>query len=149
VTVRFLFDECAAIPLVQLAHERGFDAYHVAHRGLAGSEDHELLPVLLKEDFVLVTNNGRDFKALLGDEGAVHPGLVILVTQVRPSAQVILFRAVLDHLRERGDLVNRVVEVDVDETTKSLLSVTEALPDARWKEIEAQMKPVVVERPLP
>lgn len=107
------------------------------------------MPVLLKEDFVLVTNNGRDFKALLGDKDAVHPGLVIVVTQVRPSAQVILLRAVLDHLGKRGDLVNRVVEVDVDEPTKSLLSATEALPDARWKEIEAQMKPVVVERGLP
>jgi hypothetical protein len=74
---------------------------------------------------------------------------VIFVTQVRPSAQVILFRAVLDHLAGRGDLVNRVIEVDVDEATTALLSPTEALPRERWKEIEANMKSVVMELDLP
>jgi predicted nuclease of predicted toxin-antitoxin system len=149
VALKFLFDECTALPLVQLAHEKGFEAYHVAHRGLAGQEDHELLPVLLENDFVLVTNNGRDFESLLGGEDAVHPGLVILMTQVRPSVQVTLFRAVLDHLRARADLVNRVVEVDLDEATKALLTPNEALSEESWKRVESEARPVLVEKDLP
>lgn len=149
MALKFLIDECASPVLVHLAHERGYEAYHIAHRGLAGREDQALLPVLLKEELVLVTNNGRDFEALLGDEGAVHPGLVVLVTQVRPSVQVALFRAVLDHLRGRTDLINRVVEVDLDEASKALLSANEKLSEATWNAIEKGVKPAVVDRDLP
>lgn len=76
---------------------------------------------------MLVTNNGDDFKALLAREDAVHPGLVVLVTQVRASAQAILFRAVLNHLGVRTELINRVLEVDVDERMRARLDHKERL----------------------
>ncbi|MCO5170381.1 MAG: DUF5615 family PIN-like protein [Planctomycetes bacterium] len=76
MALRFLFDECVATTLVDMAHARGFEAYHVARRGLAGAKDHALLSLLIAEELVLATNNGPDFTALL-TPGVVHPGLIV------------------------------------------------------------------------
>jgi len=38
----------------------------------------------VKEEFVFVTNNARDFKRLV-EKSALHPGLVIIVPNVRPA----------------------------------------------------------------
>lgn len=147
--MRFLFDECVALRLVGLAHARGHVAYHVAHRGLAGTSDATLLRVLFDEDLVLVTNNGPDFTALLCREEALHPGLVSFVTQTRPSVQAILFVAVLDHLEGRVHLMNRLVEVDVDPATRQTLSSSERLSEEAWLRVEACVRPVVTEVDLP
>ena len=149
MALKFLFDECVALSLVQLAHGRGYEGYHVAHRGLAGRPDHELLSVLQGEDLTLVTNNGPDFTKLLGRAGSVHPGLVVLVTQVRPSAQMRLFGAVLDHIGGRDDLTNRLIEVDLDEASKQAISWHTRLSAEQWEHIEAGLRPVVTEADLP
>lgn len=149
MALKFLFDECVALSLVQLAHARGFEAYHVAHRGWAGQPDHELLNALLEGELTLVTNNGPDFTALLGRADSVHPGLVVLVTQVRPSAQALLFGAVLDHLAGRDDLTNRLIEVDLDEESKQAITGHQRLSAQQWQQIEAGMAPIVTETELP
>jgi predicted nuclease of predicted toxin-antitoxin system len=118
--VRFLIDECLSVELTGVANEAGFEAHHVAHRGLAGAKDHQLRPVLLDEHFTLVTNNGRDFLKLLA-EVELHPGLVIVIPNVRIAAQAALFRAALEFFQGREDLeelINKVLEVHAEDDVR-------------------------------
>ena len=118
--MRFLIDECLSVELTGIANEAGFEAHHVAHRGLAGAKDHELRPVLLAEHFTLVTNNGRDFLKLLA-EVEMHPGLVIVIPNVRIDAQAALFRAALEFFQGREDLpdlINKVIEVHAEDEVR-------------------------------
>jgi len=149
VALKFLIDECAAVPLVALANERGFEACYGPH-GDWGSKDHELLPVLLEGELILVTNNGPDFTALLGKPGVLHPGLVILVTQVRAhrSGRDVPRGPRLPR-RPRGSR-ERVVEVDVDDATKAALQPRDqARSKDEWLLIAASVKPVIREHDLP
>jgi predicted nuclease of predicted toxin-antitoxin system len=112
----FLIDECLSPDLVAKAHERGLQATHVVHRGLQGTKDHDLLPTIFNGGFIFVTNNGRDFLKLYAKED-IHHGLVIIVPGgIIPDLQVKLFDCVLSSLPEIGDLVNKVVEVNIDGT---------------------------------
>jgi predicted nuclease of predicted toxin-antitoxin system len=90
--VRFLIDECLHTSLTITANEAGHEAYHVVYRGWAGLGDHELRAIILRDDFVFVTNNGRDFRELLGRVD-LQPGLVIIVPNEKPAAQRQLFFA--------------------------------------------------------
>jgi predicted nuclease of predicted toxin-antitoxin system len=109
-----LIDECLSPDLVALAHERGFEATHVVFRGLAGTADRDLLPVIRHEDFVFVTSNAKDFLKLYVREN-VHSGLVIIVPGGIPvDSQLRLFSCVLDVVKGMPDLVNQVVEVYSD-----------------------------------
>ena len=103
--VRLLIDECLHTSLVKVATDRLFEAYHVAHMGMSGLKDHELMLRIRDEDFTLVTNNAIDFWRLFRKE-QVHPGLVILVPNVAPAIQRALLEAVLDYIGDR-ELVNR------------------------------------------
>ncbi|OAN52787.1 DUF5615 family PIN-like protein [Magnetospirillum moscoviense] len=110
----FLIDECLSPDLVALAHARGHDASHVVFRGLTGSADRDLLPIIRHEGFVFVTNNAKDFLRLYAREN-IHAGLVIIVPGGIPAeVQVRLFAAVLDEVEPMADLVNRIVEVYSD-----------------------------------
>jgi predicted nuclease of predicted toxin-antitoxin system len=110
----FLIDECLSPDLVALAHSRGFDATHVVFRGLAGTADHDLMPIIRNEDFVFVTNNARDFIRLYARQN-IHPGLVIIVPGgITAEVQTRLFACVLDAIETMPDLVNRLVEVYSD-----------------------------------
>ncbi len=99
--MRFLSDECLYTSLIEIANEAGHEADHVVYRGWAGSKDHELREIILREEFVFVTNNGRDFRELL-QAAELHPGLVIIVPNEKPAAQRDLFRDILD----RSSLLN-------------------------------------------
>lgn len=110
----FLIDECLSPDVVALAHSRGFDATHVVFRGLSGTADRDLMPLIRNEDFVFVTNNARDFIRLYALEN-VHPGLVIVIPGGIPTdVQTHLFASVLDEIETMSDLVNRIVEVYSD-----------------------------------
>jgi predicted nuclease of predicted toxin-antitoxin system len=110
----FLIDECLSPDLVALAHSRGFDATHVVFRGLAGTADRDLLPIIRSEDFVFVTNNARDFIRLYAREN-IHPGLVIIVPGgISADVQTRLFARVLDEIEIVSDLINRIIEVYSD-----------------------------------
>ena len=76
--MRLLIDECLSPALLEVAHRYGVEAYHVAHRGLSGAKDHAILRLMLEQDFTLVTNNGDDFLALIG-EVELHPGLIVVL----------------------------------------------------------------------
>jgi predicted nuclease of predicted toxin-antitoxin system len=92
--VKFLIDECLHISLVGYAQERGHDAYYVRWLGLAGTPDWKLMDRIVDEDFTFVTNDEDDFTRLYS-KTPLHAGLVILVPQVHPEQQLVLFEAAL------------------------------------------------------
>ena len=107
--MKFLIDECLHTSLVQVAQAAGYVADHVNYLSLGGLKDWQLLPVIREREFTFVTNNGPDFLALIGKE-PLHPGIIIIIPNVRRALQRELFKAALDHIGER-DLTNTVVEV--------------------------------------
>ncbi len=56
------------------------------------------MPVIAQNDFVLVTNNRRDFLELYADT-EVHNGLIIVIPMVERSEQIRLFGAALGAAR--------------------------------------------------
>lgn len=108
--MRFLVDECLHKGLVKVAQAAGYEAYHVVDLGRAGSKDYQLREIIVKEEFVFITNNARDFKRLL-EKTELHPGLVIIVPNVRQAVQDELLRSALDEIAKLQSLINKVIEV--------------------------------------
>lgn len=111
--MKFLIDECLSPKLVRVANARGFEAYHVAHRGWSGESDSKILRRLVAADLILVTNNRDDFLALI-KRTEIHPGIIVIVENVRSARQVELFETALEYCGITGDLTNTVVEVGSD-----------------------------------
>jgi predicted nuclease of predicted toxin-antitoxin system len=111
--MKFLIDECLSIDLISTANQAGHEAQHVAHVGKAGWKDWNVVRHASDGDFVLVTNNGSDFRKLYAAQ-SLHAGLVVIVPAVRRSEQQRLFRGALDALATAGEPINRVLEVDID-----------------------------------
>jgi predicted nuclease of predicted toxin-antitoxin system len=107
--VKILIDECLHTSLVSIAHSAGHSAHHVAHRGLGGLKDWQLMRVIREEEYTFVTNNRADFLVLHGNE-PLHAGVIVIVPNVVPSQQRGLFAAALKHVGAR-ELTNAVVEV--------------------------------------
>ena len=63
--MRFLIDECLHTSLTDVANKAGHEAHRVTRRGWSGFKDHQLQEVVLREEFVFVTNNARDFRKLM------------------------------------------------------------------------------------
>ena len=84
--MKFLVDECLSPALVTTANEHGFEAHHVAHRGWDGLKDGQLLKRMMDEEFILVTNNRDDFVELVSGV-ELHPGLVVILDNVRRYEQ--------------------------------------------------------------
>jgi predicted nuclease of predicted toxin-antitoxin system len=112
-TPRFLIDENLSPKLVEPARERGYEAMHVNHLGLRTEKDWDLLNVVAKGDWVLVTNNAIEFRGRYRSV-ELHPGVVFLVPAVRGAEQIKLFRAALDYVQQYPDLVNRALDVTFD-----------------------------------
>ena len=112
----FFIDECLTLALVAKAHSRGHQATHVAFMGLQGEKDWDLLPMLIEKNYVLVTNNGEEFKTRYAKLD-IHPGLVIIVPGgIVKEKQVELFDRALDVIETREDIINKVIEVTEDGT---------------------------------
>jgi predicted nuclease of predicted toxin-antitoxin system len=107
----FLIDECLHTSLVQVAHEAGFAAFHVSHTGLSGLKDWQICEKAIHYEHTFVTNDRFDFLALYRSE-PLHAGLVILVPNVVPAQQRLLFQAALVHIGRR-EIVNAVLEVEL------------------------------------
>jgi predicted nuclease of predicted toxin-antitoxin system len=108
--VNFLIDECLHTSLVEVAMGRGHEATHVNFRGLSGVQDWNLMAPIREGEFTFVTNNARDFRRLYARE-AIHPGLVILIPNVTPDLQRILFDTALDDLSGGVGLINEALEI--------------------------------------
>jgi predicted nuclease of predicted toxin-antitoxin system len=89
-----------------------YDAIHPLHAGRCGEPDHRVLARCLDEDRVIVTQNARDFRKLVGRE-TVHPGLILL-PGLGKAATWTLLQAALSFLADRGDpsmvMVNQVLD---------------------------------------
>jgi predicted nuclease of predicted toxin-antitoxin system len=107
--LRFLIDECLHKALVKVAHAAGYEAYHVVDLGKAGAKDYQLRELFMEQEFVFVTNNARHFVRIV-EKSEVHPGLLIIVPNVRPAVQDRLFEAALAEISKLPDKINKVVE---------------------------------------
>jgi predicted nuclease of predicted toxin-antitoxin system len=117
--VRLFIDECLSPALARLLNESGeHDAIHPLNVGRRGEPDHIVLRHCLREDRVIVTENARDFRALVATV-ELHPGLIILPAIDREGTWRLLIK-VIDFLTKRGDpmkiMVNHVAEIDLQET---------------------------------
>lgn len=112
--VRFLIDECLHTSLADVANNAGYEAHHVTRRGWSAFKDHQLREVVLREEFVFVTNNARDFRNLMG-ESELHAGLIVILPNVTPALQRELFQRALVEVSKLPDMINKVVEVDSDQ----------------------------------
>lgn len=115
--VRLFLDECLSPRIAQSLNAEGIHlAQHPRDFGGLGAPDHQVLARCIDQDFVLVTQNARDFRALV-NVSDIHPGLVILPPDDRERSELLL-RAAIDFLSAQGDpmdtMVNRVLEVSAD-----------------------------------
>lgn len=110
--MNFLIDECLHTSLVEVATERGHEATHVNHRGLSGVQDWNLMATIREGEFTFVTNNAKDFRLLYAQE-EIHAGLVILIPNVPPDEQRVLFEAALDDVVGELGLLNEALEVGI------------------------------------
>ena len=72
-----------------------------------------MVRIALGENLTIVPNNAEDFRLLSKTDS--HPGLVIIVPNVKSEVQRRLFKTALDWMREksREELVHHVLEVDL------------------------------------
>ena len=112
--MRFLIDECLHTSLTDVANKAGHEAHHVTRRGWSAFKDHQLREVVLREEFVFVTNNARDFRKLMG-EIELHGGLIVILPNVTPALQRELFQRALVEASKLPDMINKVVEIDSDQ----------------------------------
>jgi len=113
--VKLFIDECLSPQLATRLNATGrYDAVHPLHVGRRGEPDHRVLQRCIAEDRVIVTENARDFRRLVG-RVQVHPGLIILPAIDREGTWMML-RSALAFLEARGnpadDMVNHILEVD-------------------------------------
>lgn len=113
--MRLFIDECLSPRIAAALNESGAHvAVHPRDFGGLGDPDHAVLARCLAEDLAIVTQNARDFRALVARE-EIHPGLILLPGVGRARAAALLDIA-LAHLGSLGDpqdvLVNHVLEVD-------------------------------------
>lgn len=112
--MRLFIDECLSPQLALRLNQTGrHDAVHPLHIGRRGEPDHRVLALCIAEDRVIVTENGRDFRALVG-RLELHPGLIILPSIDREGTWLLL-QAAIAFLKSQGDpmdvMVNHVLDV--------------------------------------
>ncbi len=128
-SVRLFLDECLSPRIAKTLNAEGVHfAAHPRDFGGLGAPDHEVLARCVARNFILVTQNARDFRALVTTHD-IHPGLVILPCVGRARSETLL-RAAIDFLSERGEpmdiMVNHVLEISADaEMTLWTLPMTE------------------------
>jgi len=110
MALKYLIDECLHMGLTKVARAAGCRAEHVVHRGLTGAPDWKILEFMVRLDYVLVTNNAKDFRKLAGST-EIHPGMILILPNVPPRKQSVLFSLVLEYLDDREDLIDRVIEI--------------------------------------
>ncbi|MGE5505077.1 MAG: DUF5615 family PIN-like protein [Actinomycetota bacterium] len=120
--MKLLVDECLSEELAKRARERGHaEASHVRWIGLGGTQDWNLMPVIVAGDWTFVTKNSWDFRGppdtpgQSGEYAAVdlHAGLVCLNGPVGMdlAMQLELFEVALDEIETAPDLINQVLEI--------------------------------------
>ena len=119
VPVKLLLDENISPKVAErLAREDGVDACHVRDRDLLAATDREVLERAFAEDRVLVTANVGDFLKLARARD-IHAGIILLEDGALPrDEQLRLVRVAVTTLSGIGDLINKVLWVATDGSTK-------------------------------
>lgn len=123
--MRLFLDECLSPRIARALNAEGVHVVqHPRDFGVLGAPDHRVLARCLDRDLVLVTQNARDFRALVAVR-EVHPGLIVLPCVSRARSETLL-RAVIDRVSMLGDpmdaMVNCVVEISTEgEITMSMI----------------------------
>jgi predicted nuclease of predicted toxin-antitoxin system len=117
--LKLFIDECLSPQLATRLNGTGrHDVVHPLHVGRRGEPDHKVLQRCIEEDRVIVTENARDFRRLIGG-AEIHPGLIILPALDRQGTWLLL-QAAIEYLERRGKpadvMVNHVLEVDESST---------------------------------
>lgn len=115
--MRLFLDECLSPRIAQALNAEGLHvAAHPRDFGGRGAPDHMVLARCIEEDLVVVTQNARDFRALVGTQD-IHPGLIVLPAPERNRSEELL-RAAIGFLSAGADpmdvMVNHVLEVSAD-----------------------------------
>ena len=129
VTYRFLFDECLALELTDLAHSFGYEATSVRDLNKLGESDNALALFAIERDWVFVTNNRVDHVRIFA-RFELHNGLVVIVPNTDTRGQLRLFAGFAEQLEQLDDLVNCLVDIYEDGS----FTVTE-WPPARPNEV--------------
>ncbi|PPQ35126.1 DUF5615 family PIN-like protein [Rhodopila globiformis] len=108
-----LIDECLSPYLAGTAKERGYVAMHVAWLNREGADDRVLAMLAAERDYIIVTNNRRDFLRIYA-QLEVHNGLIIIVPTVAADEQCRLSGLALDTVECQDSLINLLVEVRAD-----------------------------------
>lgn len=120
--MQFFIDECISPRVAARLNEGGVhSAVHPRDIGRRGDPDHVVLRNAIAEDRIIVTENARDFRGLVGRE-ELHPGLIILPCVARDACIHLIGLAIafLEAEALKADeapadhMVNRVIEVSVD-----------------------------------
>ena len=122
-----LIDECLTPYLAGVAKVRGLVAMHVAWLNREGSDDRALAELAAERDYIIVTNNRRDFLRLYA-ELEVHNGLIIIVPAVPVEEQCRLFGIALTVAERQESLINLLIEVHVDGSVEVHNWATDTLP---------------------
>ena len=113
--MRLFVDESLSPRLAQALNATGRHlVLHPRDHGGLGRPDHAVLARCVEQDLVLVTENARDFRALVA-RADIHPGLIVLPSLPRARSLALLEGAIA-LLEARGDpmdaMVNHVLEMD-------------------------------------
>lgn len=100
--MRLFLDECLSPRIAQALNAEGSHvAAHPRDFGGRGAPDHLVLARCIEEDLVVVTQNARDFRALVVTQD-IHPGLIVLIEFLSAGADPM------------DVMVNHVLEVSAD-----------------------------------
>jgi uncharacterized protein DUF5615 len=109
---RFLIDENLSPNLVTAARDRGFEAMAVRDLGLLSARDAELIGIVERDDWTLVTNNTGEFRRRYRRHLALHAGVVFLHHVAGLASTMDAFLAALDDIEIDHDLTNTEVLVE-------------------------------------
>ncbi|MDB6102334.1 MAG: hypothetical protein JWO52_2333 [Gammaproteobacteria bacterium] len=128
----FLIDECLTVQLVADATDHGYEAHHIAHLDMAGQRDWHIARHAQENDFVFVTNNAADFRALYATQ-ELHPGLVIPVRPRRlaPSANTNRWQIIRAGIARHG--LRRSKRVQSAQSATHLASFQAVAPSGRGR----------------
>jgi len=114
VRVKLLLDENISPKIAEVLRREGVDACGVRDRGLLEASDAEVFRRAFAEDRVVVTANVDDFYALAHSYD-LHAGVVLVESgDLARDDQLVLVRAAIAAISERGDLINTILWIAPD-----------------------------------
>jgi predicted nuclease of predicted toxin-antitoxin system len=117
--VKLFIDESISPRVAERLNDSGeHDAIHPLHVGRRGEPDHRVLARCVEEGRVIVTQNAKDFRRLIG-KIAIHPGFIVLPSVDREETWLLLQSAIA-YLEERGEAADVIAShlLEIDEAGK-------------------------------